>query len=59
MVYMHLPDHKRDGLKPYLAEQGIVISPAKQAFRLVLHKDIPDQATDQLADAVASYLKKA
>ena len=59
MVYMHLPDHKRDGLKPYLAARGIIISPAKQAFRLVLHKDIPDQATDQLADAVASYLRQA
>ena len=58
MVYMHLPDHKRDGLKPYLAARGIIISPAKQAFRLVLHKDIPDQATDQLADAVASYLRQ-
>ena len=58
MVYMHLPDHKRDGLKPYLAKQGITISPAKQAFRLVLHKDIPDQAADLLVEAVASYLNQ-
>lgn len=58
MVYMHLPRSHCAGLKPYLAEKGIVISPAKQAFRLVLHKDIPDQATDQLADAVASYVRQ-
>ena len=59
MVYMQLPENKRDGLKPYLEAKGIIISPAKQAFRLVLHKDISDQATDQLADAVDSYLKTA
>lgn len=57
MIYMHLPAHKRDGLKPFLAEQGIIISPSKQAFRLVLHKDISDLAADKLAEGVASYLR--
>lgn len=56
MVYMKLPDDRIAGLKPYLAEEGLVISPAKQAFRLVVHKDIPEQAVKQLADAVAAYM---
>jgi threonine aldolase len=56
MVYMDLPDERKAGLKPYLAEKGLVISPAKQSFRLVIHKDIPEQAVNYLADAVASYM---
>ena len=56
MVYMKLPDDRTAGLKAYLAEEGILISPAKQAFRLVIHKDITEQAVEQLADAVASYM---
>ncbi len=56
MVYMELPDDRKAGLKPYLEERGLMISAAKQAFRLVIHKDIPEQAVDQLADAVASYM---
>ena len=58
MVYMKLPGHKTAGLKPYLAEKGLVISPAKQAFRLVIHKDIPEPAVLKLTDAVASYMKQ-
>jgi len=58
MVYMSLPDDRTRGLKAFLAEEGLVISPAKQAFRLVVHKDIPEQAVDQLADAVARYMTK-
>ena len=56
MVYMHLPDERTAGLKSYLAEKGLVISPAKQAFRLVVHKDISELAVGQLVDAVASYM---
>lgn len=58
MVYMHLPEHQRDGLKPYLAKRGLTISPAKQDFRLVVHKDISDQATDSLAEAVSDYVRQ-
>ena len=58
MVYMNLPEHKNAGLKPYLEKKNILISPAKQAFRLVIHKDIPEQAIEQFADAVASYMKE-
>ena len=56
MVYMKLPDDRTEGLKTYLAEQGLLISPAKQAFRLVVHKDISEQAVDLLADAIFSYM---
>jgi len=59
MIYIHLPAPLQDGLKPFLAAQGITISPAKRAFRLVLHKDISDQAVDRLTEAVASYLGQA
>ena len=58
MVYVKLPDERTAGLKPYLAKKGFIISPAKKSFRLVIHKDIPGQAIDQLADAVAGYMKK-
>ena len=57
MVYMDMPDDGKAGLRPYLAEKGLLISPPKQTFRLVTHKDIPEHAIEQFADAVASYMK--
>ena len=58
MVYMDMPDHRKAGLRPYLAEKGLLISPAKKSFRLVTHKDIPEYAVEQFADAVASYMRE-
>ena len=40
-----------------LAEKGLLISPPEQTFRLVTHKDIPEHAIEQFADAVASYMR--
>ena len=58
MVYMDIPDDRKAGLRLYLAEKGLLISPAKKSFRLVTHKDIPEQAIGQFVDAVASYIKE-
>ena len=58
MVYMDMPEDRKAGLRPYLAEKGLIISPAKKTFRFVTHKDIPEQAIEQFADAVASYMRK-
>ena len=54
-VYMKLPDDRTAGLKAYLAEEGIQSAPLNK-LRLVIHKDITEQAVEQLADAVASYM---
>ena len=56
MVYMDMPDDRKAGLRPYMAEKGILISPAKKTFRLVTHKDIPKQAVEQFVNALASYM---
>ena len=58
MVYMDMPDDRKAGLKPYLAEKGLLISPAKNTFRLVTHKDISEHAIKRFADAVASYMRE-
>ena len=58
MVYVDIPEERKTGLRSYLAEKGLLISPAKKSFRLVTHKDIPEYAIEQFADAVASYMRE-
>ena len=63
MVYMRLsqdvPQALKTALPKHLKAKGVIISPAKKAFRLVIHKDIPDAGIDTLCEAVADILGDA
>ena len=56
MVYMafdeSVPDRVKTDLPQMLRAHEVTISPAKQAFRLVVHKDISDEAVGRLSDGV-------
>lgn len=60
MVYLELDDSLSHDVKASLPEQlyakGFHISSAKSAFRLVVHKDIPEQAISGFAQAIKSCL---
>ncbi len=56
MVFMRLPEEKKDGFKAFMAEQNILISPPKAAFRLVLHKDISSDAIQLFAEKIRAYM---
>jgi len=53
MVYMQVPDRLKSSLPASLRASNIKISPAKEMFRLVVHKDINDDAISALADGIA------
>lgn len=61
MVYMRLsadvPEVKAASLVQALREKGLIISPSNGACRLVIHKDISEQALTLLCEAIADHLR--
>ncbi len=59
MVYMQVPDNLKSSLPVTLQAHNITISPAKDMFRLVVHKDIDDAGISALAEGVAQAANSA
>ena len=60
MVFLQLPKSLSLGLRAFLADKDIIISPPSKSseptFRLVIHKDITDASIDGLVKGVTDYL---
>ena len=55
MVYMHTDEDKASPLVSHLKTSGLTISPSAGKFRLVIHKDITDDAVDRLANGIEAF----
>ena len=55
MVFIGLPDGAADGLRKYLAEQGILLGGGSQQIRLVTHLDITRDDVDVLSEEISQY----
>ena len=55
MVFIGLPDGAADGLRKYLAEQGILLGGGSKQIRLVTHLDITRDDVDLLSEEISQY----
>lgn len=59
MVWLDVDTRHGESLPSVLREHGVHVGSGRGALRLVLHRDIPDDAPSRVAAAFADYLRRA